>query len=87
MNENGCDAVRQGGTTTTIPDVTDSNAKTKIIIAIERKSTTTDHCHVPAAQIQRCLDWVKWWELYTDKVVRLAFKLSENKRMGTVKYE
>ena len=61
--EKGCNAERLSGTTTTMPDVTGSKAKTKIIMAIECKSTTTDHCHVTAAQIERWLDWVNSWEL------------------------
>ena len=87
FKEKGCHAVRLGGTTTTIPDVTVSKAKTQIIMAIECKSTTTDHCHVPAAQIHRCLDWVNSWELYTDKVVMMAFMFAVKKRVGTGKYE
>ena len=75
-NGEGCHVVRLCGTTTTMPDVTVSKAKSKIIMSIVCKSTTTDHCHVPGAQIQRCLDWVNSWELYTYKVVNLAFKIS-----------
>ena len=87
IKEKGCQAVRLGGTTTTMPDVTCSKAKTKINMAIECKSTTTDHCHVPVAQIHRCLDWVNLGEVYIDKVVMLAFKCSAKKRVGTGKYE
>jgi len=87
FKEKGCHTVRLGGTTTTMPDVTVSKAKTKIIMAIECKSTTTDHCNVPAVQIQRCIDWVNAWELYTDKVVMLAFKFSAKKRVGIGRYE
>ena len=63
FKEKGCHAVRLGGTTTTMPDVTVRKAKTKRIMAIECQSTTTDHCHVPAAQVQRRFDWVNAWEL------------------------
>ena len=73
--------------TTTVHYVTVSKANTTLILATECKSTSTDHCYVTEAQIQRCLDWVNEWELYTDKVVMLAFKFSEKKRVGTGKYE
>ena len=87
FKEMGCHAVRLGGATTTMLEVKVSKAKTKIIIAIKRKSTTTDHFHVPAAQIQPCLVWLKALELYTDKVFLLAFLFSDNNRDGIVRYE
>ena len=52
FKEKGCHAVRLGGTTTTMLDVTVSKAKTKLIMAIKCKSTTKNWCNVPAGQIQ-----------------------------------
>ena len=64
--EKGCHVVRLGGTNTTMPDITVRKAKTKIIMALECKPTTTDHGNVPAAQITRGLDWFKSRKLDTD---------------------
>ena len=74
FKDEGCHDIRRGVTMPSIPVSAVSKAKTEIFMAIECKTPTNDWCNVPAVQLQRCRDWVNSWELYTDKVVMLAFK-------------
>jgi len=48
--------------------------KTENWKAFEAKSGTSTSLPVPADQIERCLDWIKTFDIYENKKVLLAFK-------------
>ncbi len=73
---------RLGGTTTKMPDLVAHNDDSKTIIGIECKSTSSKHARVPVEQMQRCIDEVNKWGLYTNKKVILAFQFN---KFGKVK--
>jgi len=63
------------------------NNKDSIIFTIEAKSGTSTSLPVPADQIERCLTWIKTFDIYKKKHVILAFKFLSKKRIGLGKYE
>ena len=54
---------------------------------IEAKSGTSTSLPVPADQIERCMSWIKTFDVYKEKNVILAFKFLSKKRIGIGKYE
>lgn len=85
FKEKGFNAVRLGGTTLIMPDISINKTSTKTVMAIKCKSTTTNHCVIPLEQIQRCINWVNSWDLYTSKMVLFAFKFSAKYEYGEKK--
>lgn len=57
------------------------------IFSIEAKSGTSTSLVVPADQIERCLEWIKTFEIYKTRKVLLAFKFLSKKRIGLGIYE
>ena len=63
------------------------NNQDSIIFTIEAKSGTSTSLPVPADQIERCLEWIKTFEIYKKRNVLLAFKFLSKKRVGLGEYE
>lgn len=78
-------AVRIGGTTTTMPDVSANKGST--VLAAECKSAQTNTAPVPGEQIQRCVDWCNNWGKYTNQIILLAFRFVKTgtKGMGNLR--
>jgi len=83
----GWNAFRLGSPSVGLPDVLAVNTKDSSIFTIEAKSGTTMSLPVPADQIERCLKWIKTFDIYKNRQVILAFKFSSKKRIGLGKYE
>ncbi len=80
-------AFRLGSPSIALPDVLAVNNDNSAIFTIEAKSGTSTSLPVPADQIERCLSWIKTFEIYKKRNVLLAFKFLSKKRMGIGKYE
>ena len=83
----GWSAFRLGSPSIGLPDVLAVNTKKSSIFTIEAKSGTTTSLPVPAEQIERCLKWIKTFDIYNNRQVILAFKFLSKKRIGLGKYE
>ena len=80
-------AFRLGSPSIALPDVLAVNTKNSIIFTIEAKSGTSTSLPVPADQIERCLDWIKTFDIYKKRKVLLAFKFLSKKRIRVGEYE
>ncbi len=80
-------AFRLGSPSIALPDVLAVNTKDSAIFTIEAKSGTSTSLPVPADQIERCLSWIKTFDIYKRKNVILAFKFLSKKRIGVGEYE
>ncbi|MCV0430056.1 resolvase [Nitrosopumilus sp.] len=80
-------AFRLGSPSIALPDVLAVNTKNSTIFTIEAKSGTSTSLPVPADQIERCLDWIKTFDIYKKRNVLLAFKFLSKKRVDIGKYE
>jgi Holliday junction resolvase len=83
----GWKAFRLGSPSTGLPDVLAVNTNESKIFSIEAKSGTGTSLIVPYDQIERCLEWVKTFDIYKNRMVLLAFKFSSKKRIAVGKYE
>ena len=70
-----------------MPDVLPVNTKQSTIFTIEAKSGTSTSLPVPADQIERCLEWIKTFDIYKKKQVLLAFKFLSKKRIDVGIYK
>ena len=80
-------AFRLGSPSIALPDVLAVNTEKSTLFTIEAKSGTSTSLPVPADQIERCLDWIKTFDIYKKRQVLLAFKFLSKKRIGLGKYE
>ena len=80
-------AFRLGSPSIALPDVLAVNTTESTIFTIEAKSGTSTSLPVPAEQIERCLSWIKTFDIYQKKQVILAFKFLSKKRIGVGEYE
>ena len=80
-------AFRLGSPSIALPDVLAVNTNNSTIFTIEAKSGTSTSLPVPADQIERCLSWIKTFDIYKKRNVLLAFKFLSKKRIDTGKYE
>ena len=80
-------AFRLGSPSIALPDVLAVNNQDSVIFTIEAKSGTSTSLPVPADQIERCLEWIKTFDIYKKRNVLLAFKFLSKKRVGLGKYE
>ena len=80
-------AFRLGSPSIALPDVLAVNTEENHIFTIEAKSGTNTSLLVPADQIERCLEWIKTFDIYKKRNVLLAFKFLSKKRIGLRKYE
>lgn len=80
-------AFRLGSPSIALPDVLAVNTKDSAIFTIEAKSGTSTSLPVPYDQIERCLEWIKTFDIYKKRHVLLAFKFLSKKRLGVGKYE
>ncbi len=80
-------AYRLGSPSIALPDVLAVNTENSTIFTIEAKSGTSTSLPVPADQIERCLDWIKTFDIYKKRKVLLAFKFLSKKRLGIGEYE
>lgn len=83
----GWRAFRLGSPSIALPDVLAVNTSENVIFTIEAKSGTSTSLPVPADQIERCLDWIKTFDIYKKRKVLLAFKFLSKKRIDIGKYE
>lgn len=80
-------AFRLGSPSIALPDVLAVNTSESVIFTIEAKSGTSTSLPVPADQIERCLDWIKTFDIYKKRKVLLAFKFLSKKRIDIGIYE
>ena len=80
-------AFRLGSPSIALPDVLAVSTNDNTIFTIEAKSGTSTSLPVPADQIERCLSWIKTFDIYKKRKVLLAFKFLSKKRIGIGKYE
>ena len=80
-------AFRLGSPSIALPDVLAVNNNESTIFTIEAKSGTGTSLPVPADQIERCLLWIKTFDIYKKKSVILAFKFLSKKRIDIGEYE
>ena len=80
-------AFRLGSPSIALPDVLAVNTGNSTIFTIEAKSGTSTSLPVPADQIERCLTWIKTFDIYKKRNVILAFKFLSKKRIGIGEYE
>ncbi len=80
-------AFRLGSPSIALPDVLAVNTESSTIFTIEAKSGTSTSLPVPADQIERCLAWIKTFDIYKKRNVILAFKFLSKKRIDVGKYE
>ena len=80
-------AFRLGSPSIALPDVLAVNTEDSSIFTIEAKSGTTTSLPVPYDQIERCLEWIKTFDIYKKRQVLLAFKFLSKKRIGVGKYQ
>jgi Holliday junction resolvase len=80
-------AFRLGSPSIALPDVLAVNTLESLIFTIEAKSGTSMSLPVPADQIERCLKWIKIFDIYKNRQVILAFKFLSKKRVGLGIYE
>ena len=64
-------AFRLGSPSIALPDVLAVNTGNSTIFTIEAKSGTSTSLPVPADQIQRCLEWVKTFDIYKKEMYYL----------------
>lgn len=79
-------AFRLGSPSIALPDVLAVNTYNSTIFTIEAKSGTSTSLPVPADQIERCLSWIKTFDIYKKRNVILAFKFLSKKRIGVGEY-
>lgn len=84
---NNWKAFRLGSPSIALPDVLAVNTDNSAIFTIEAKSGTSTSLPVPADQIERCLSWIKTFDIYKKRNVLLAFKFLSKKRIDIGKYE
>ena len=84
---NSWKAFRLGSPSIALPDVLAVNTENSTIFTIEAKSGTSTSLPVPADQIERCLEWIKTFDIYKKRNVLLAFKFLSKKRIGVGEYE
>jgi len=80
-------AFRLGSPSIALPDVLAVSTQNDAIFTIEAKSGTSTSLPVPADQIERCLSWIKTFDIYKKRNVLLAFKFLSKKRIDIGKYE
>ena len=80
-------AFRLGSPSIALPDVLAVSTDNNAIFTIEAKSGTSTSLPVPADQIERCLSWIKTFDIYKKRKVLLAFKFLSKKRIDIGKYE
>ena len=80
-------AFRLGSPSIALPDVLAVNTDDSAIFTIEAKSGTSTSLPVPADQIERCLSWIRTFDIYEKRNVVLAFKFLSKKRIDVGKYE
>ena len=80
-------AFRLGSPSVALPDILCVNNNESMIFTIEAKSGTSTSLPVPADQIQRCLDWIKTFDIYEKKQVLLVFKFLSKKRIDVGVYK
>ncbi len=80
-------AFRLGSPSIALPDVLAVNTDENTIYTIEAKSGTSTSLPVPADQIERCLEWIKTFNIYKKRNVLLAFKFLSKKRIGLATYD
>ena len=80
-------AFRLGSPSIALPDVLAVNTDENTIYTIEAKSGTSTSLPVPADQIERCLEWIKTFDIFKKRNVLLAFKFLSKKRIGLATYE
>ncbi len=80
-------AFRLGSPSIALPDVLAVNTDNSAIFTIEAKSGTSTSLPVPSDQIERCLEWIKTFDIYKKRNVLLAFKFLSKKRIDIGKYE
>jgi len=80
-------AFRLGSPSIALPDVLAVNTKENTIYTIEAKSGTSTSLPVPADQIERCLEWIKTFDIFEKRNVLLAFKFLSKKRIAVGEYE
>ncbi len=80
-------AFRLGSPSIALPDVLAVNTDNSTIFTIEAKSGTSTSLTVPSDQIERCLEWIKTFDIYKKRSVLLAFKFLSKKRIDIGKYE
>jgi Holliday junction resolvase len=80
-------AFRLGSPSIALPDVLAVNTENSTIFTIEAKSGTSTSLPVPYDQIERCLEWIKTFDIYKKRKVLLAFKFLSKKRIGVGEYE
>ena len=80
-------AFRLGSPSIALPDVLAVSTEENTIYAIEAKSGTSTSLPVPADQIERCLEWIKTFDIFKKRNVLLAFKFLSKKRLGVGIYE
>lgn len=86
-NTDNWKAFRLGSPSIALPDVLAVNTDNSTIFTIEAKSGTSTSLPVPADQIERCLSWIKTFDIYKKRNVILAFKFLSKKRIDIGKYE
>jgi len=84
---NSWKAFRLGSPSIALPDVLAVSTDNNAIFTIEAKSGTSTSLPVPADQIERCLSWIKTFDIYKKRNVLLAFKFLSKKRIDIGKYE
>ncbi|HEX5519438.1 MAG TPA: hypothetical protein VFX18_03275 [Candidatus Nitrosocosmicus sp.] len=75
-SDQGWDAKRLGGTTTTMPDIAANNLSKKTFFAIECKSTQDYSAKIEKEQIDRCIKMTQS-QPYKNKYVVFAFKFKK----------
>ena len=84
----GWRAFRLGSPSVGLPDILAVGSAPRMLYAIEAKSGSGTLLSVPACQIERCLEWVKTFDVYKKRRhAVLAFKFLSKKRIGLRKYE
>ena len=69
-------AFRLGSPSIALPDVLAVNTENSTIFTIEAKSGTSTSLPVPADQIERCLDWIKTFDIYKKRHVLFGIQVS-----------
>lgn len=85
FNKDGWQCRRLGGSSSGLPDEIITNNEKSLIIAVEAKSSVYDHSYVDKEQINRCVDILDMFGVYSTRMVVLAFKFSKSKKDITKK--
>ena len=80
-------AFRLGSASNALPDILAVSTRAKTIYTIEAKSGTGTSLFVPADQIERCMHWIKTFDIYKKRHVILAFKFLSKKRIDIDVYK